>query len=125
MAFSIAAPALLSSAEPFTVLSTVSAAAGLILTNDGVLADASDADKLDVAGMLIAAVTAGEYAAVVSLADVRVGNLLTQGRHLVLATAGQVQYDDELVVGQTLVRIGVASTTAAVALRVIRHPVTL
>lgn len=110
--FQLLTPELASSVTTTNVLMAETATAGMVITSDGSKADCTDANKLDVAGILLEDATSGKYGVVARPSTkLDVTPALTKGGVLILGTAGLVQYADEIVATENLVIVAFCTLT--------------
>ncbi len=113
--FQLLTPELSFDVTTTNVLMAETATAGMIITSTGSKADATDANKLDVAGVLLEDAVSGKYGVVARPSTkVDVTPVLTKGGVLILGTAGLVQYATEIIAAENLVIVAFCTLTTQI-----------
>lgn len=109
------------------VISVVMVDAGIqfrLVTLGGELADSSDADKLNIGGILMSTVASGkrgiiltEAAAVGATTVIDTTSSLVTGQTYYLAGSGQIQLFSDAAAAENMVRVGYALSTSQLRLR--------
>jgi len=79
---------------------------GQAITSLGAVVDPDDSDKFDIIGLSVSYGDTTGLTVVVIQGDVSVSNTLTPQRQIIAAPSGQLQYDDDLLVGDGYVIVG-------------------
>jgi hypothetical protein len=97
-----------SDASPRQVNAAEAIVPGRAITNNGNYVDATDENKLDIAGISVTYGSSGKRVFVVESGDLTVSDDLSAhiGKAVIAETQGRFQYDDEISAGDTHIRIG-------------------
>lgn len=85
--------------------------AGQAITSDGYVVDPEDTQKLNVAGIAVTSAAIDDKVVYCYDGSITVTDTLTSTRQIIAAPSGQLQYDDDLLVGDYYIIVGYTTTT--------------
>lgn len=86
--------------------------AGQAITSDGYVVDPEDQLKLNVAGIAVTSAAVDDQVVYCNGGSINVSDTLTACRQILAAPSGQLQYDDDLLVGDYYIIVGYTTTTS-------------
>ena len=97
-----------------TITAKEAITAGQAITADGYIVDPEDSLKLNVAGIAVTSANIDDTVVYCYDGAITVSDTLTATRQIIAAPSGQLQYDDDLLVGDYYIIIGHTTTTGEI-----------
>ena len=97
-----------------TITAKEAITAGQAITSDGYVVDPEDSLKLNIAGIAVTSAAIDDTVVYCYDGSISVTDTLTATRQIIAAPSGQLQYDDDLLVGDYYIIIGYTTDTGSI-----------